>query len=150
MNTNAFTNGTLTWRQLDHIIDWIASDIDNELVDMTRDEKLYILGALDDCVSNMQYDLAPKDYTDRVLPFPLVEPPTPMFCDHCGEPVVCDNREPLKGEVGSFVHLSGYFGCQSVADTATVNGKQCLYRTQPVTAANALENEVSFTDRFFG
>lgn len=127
MNTNAFPNGTMTWRGLDRIIDEIDEYIAVSLCDLDREEKLYILAVIDDCVSNYQYDLAPKGYTDRVLPFPLVEPPTPMFCDHCGEPVACDGLGILVKEVGSFQHVSGFFGCEPpYANVAEVDGKSCL------------------------
>ena len=129
MNTTAFTNGTQTWQELDRTIDEVDGCIGSTLRGMAREEKLYILGALADAVSNREYDLAEKSYTDRVLPFPLMEPPTPMECDHCGKPVHC-SPEPINGEIGSFQHLDGYYGCMNGGNSATVNGQQCLHREE--------------------
>ncbi len=51
-------------------------------------------------------------------------PPTPLFCDHCCEPVditVVTWNPDLYGE---YRHLDGYFGCYPAATLARVAGSQ--------------------------
>ncbi len=120
----AFPEGNYSWAGLDCCIDRAADAFRQELADLTPDEKLYVLAVLDDFISNEQYDLAPKEYTDRELTF---QPPTPMFCEHCGEPVMMDQRWH-RGSAAWYIHTNGYFGCGigygEVRNTvATIDGK---------------------------
>ena len=122
----AFPEGNYSWAGLDFCADRAADSIEMELSDLTDQEKMYVLGILDDYVSNSQWDLAPKEYTDRELTF---QPPTPMVCDHCGEPVMLDHRDGARDNSAIwYVHTNGFFGCgmgngESRDTVATIDGR---------------------------
>ena len=124
----AFTDGTSSWKELDAVAAYLQDETENELDDMTPEEKEYILKQMDDFVANWLWDMTPQSHKDAVAAWGGTPPghevalpdPTRKVCDHCGRAAVIDPKPFSDGTCGWKHADDNYFGCYEHSDTDTL------------------------------